>query len=113
MTAATDGEYVMHDAGAQGSRMSMGLTAVVAVGDIRLCIRSRPSFEWDTGVFTSLGLDLRDAALVFVKSPSHFRVAYAAHAARVLAADTPGSTCVNLRRLRFTQVTRPLWPLDE
>ena len=111
--ALTDGAFIMHDAGAQGSQAFMGLTAVIAIGSIRLAIRSLPGFEWDTGLFTSVGLDLRDAALVFVKSPSHFRVAFAPHAARVLVADTPGATCVNMRRLRFEHVTRPLWPLDD
>ena len=109
----TDGAFIMHDAGAQGSQAFMGLTAVVAIGSIRLAIRSLPGFEWDTGLFTSVGLDLRDAALVFVKSPSHFRVAFAPHAARLLIADTPGATCVNMRRLRFQHATRPLWPVDE
>jgi microcystin degradation protein MlrC len=113
VTACTDGTFVMHDAGAQGSRAFMGPTAVVAIGSIRLAIRSLPGFEWDTGLFTSVGLDLRDAALVFVKSPSHFRVAFAPHAARVLIADTPGATCINMRRLAFCHVTRPIWPLDE
>ena len=111
--ALTDGAYVMHDAGAQGSVAQMGLVAVLAIGDIRLAVRSLPGFEWDTGLFTSVGLDLRDAGLVFVKSPSHFRVAFSPHAARVLVADTPGATCVNMRRLRFSNVSRPLWPLDE
>ena len=46
-----------------------------------------------------------DAALVFGKSPSHFRVSYAPHAARVLAADTPGTTCVNVNRLQFRNVS--------
>jgi microcystin degradation protein MlrC len=109
----TDGRFVMHDAGAQGSEAVMGLTCVIAIGSIRLALRSLPGFEWDTGIFTSVGLDFRDAALVFVKSPSHFRVAFAPRAARVLVADTPGATCVNMRRLRFEHVTRPLWPLDE
>ena len=77
-----------------------------------IAIRSRPGYEWDTGTFTSVGLDLRRAALVFVKSPSHYRVSYGPHAARVLAADTPGATCGNMRKLRFTRVTRPLYPLD-
>lgn len=109
----TDGAFVMHDAGAQGSVMQFGLTAVCAIGSIRLCLRSLPGYEWDTGIFTSAGLDLRDAALVFVKSPSHFRVAFAPHAARILVADTPGASCANMRRLRFQHVTRPLWPLDQ
>lgn len=108
-----DGLYTMHDAGAQGSETAQGLTATLAIGDIRLVIRSLPSFEWDTGLFTAFGLDLRHAALVFVKSPSHFRTAFAPHAARILIADTPGPTCGNMRRLKLDRVTRPLFPLDD
>ena len=106
--AVSDGAFTMHDAGAQGSQVCLGLAAVLAIGSIRLAVRSLPGFEWDTGLFTSVGLDLRDAALVFVKSPSHFRVAFAPHAARLLIADTPGATCVNMRRLRFRNT--PPWP---
>ncbi|MGH7066916.1 MAG: M81 family metallopeptidase [Acetobacteraceae bacterium] len=108
----TDGRFVMGDAGARGSEMALGLCAVLAIGDLRVAIRSVPANEWDTGTFTSVGLDLRRAALAFVKSPSHYRVSYAPLAARVLAADTPGATCGNMRKLRFTRVTRPLYPLD-
>ena len=113
VTCCTDGVFVMHDAGATGTRVCMGLTAVIAIGSIRLAIRSVPGLEWDTGIFTSVGLDLRDAALMFVKSPSHFRVSYGPVAARLLTGDTPGTTCINMRRLEFKHVTRPLWPLDD
>ena len=111
--ALTDGRFVMHDAGAQGSTAQMGPTAVLAIGSIRLALRSLPAYEWDTGVYSSAGLDLRDAGLVFVKSPSHFRVAYARHAARIITADTPGSACGNMRSLVLRRVTRPLFPLDD
>lgn len=50
---------------------------------------------------------------VFVKSPSHFRVAYGSLAERVVIADTPGATRCNMRALRFHRVTRPLSPVDE
>ena len=109
----TDGGYVMHDAGAQGSPAQMGLTVVLAIGSLRLALRSLPAYEWDTGIYSATGLDLRDAGMVFVKSPSHFRVAYGPHAARILAADTPGAACGNMRRLVLRRVTRPLYPLDE
>ena len=111
--ALTDGAYVMHDAGAQGSPAQLGATAVLAVGSLRLALRSLPAYEWDTGVYSSVGLDLRDAGMAFVKSPSHFRVAYGPLAARILAADTPGAACGNMRRLLLRRVTRPLYPLDE
>jgi microcystin degradation protein MlrC len=108
----TDGVFTQHDAGAQGLEAHFGPTAVIAIGDIRLALRTLPSFEWDTGMYTSVGLPLRQAALVFVKSSSHFRVAFSPHADRVLAADTPGATAGNMRRLRFRNVTRPLYPVD-
>lgn len=107
-----DGTFTMHDAGAQGQVMQLGLTAVIAIGDIRIAVRSYPGFEWDTGLFTAFGLELKRAALVFVKSPAHFRVAFGPQAARILYADTPGPSCGNMRRLSFKNVTRPLFPVD-
>jgi microcystin degradation protein MlrC len=108
----SDGSFVMLGAGMQGTRMEQGLTAVVSIGALRLVIRSRAAIEWDTGIFTGFGLRLEEAALVFVKSPSHFRVAFEPYARRILCADTPGPTCPNMRRLVFHHVTRPLYPLD-
>jgi microcystin degradation protein MlrC len=107
-----DGSFVMLDAGARGTRTEQGLTAVVSIGSIRLVLRSRPAFEWDTGIYTAFGLRLEEASLVFVKSPSHFKVAFSRYAQRILLADTPGPTCPNMRRLVFRKVTRPLFPLD-
>jgi microcystin degradation protein MlrC len=108
----SDGSFVMLDAGAHGIRNEQGLTVVVSIGSIRLVIRSRPAFEWDTGIYSAFGLRLAEAALVFVKSPSHFRVSFSPHARRILLADTAGPTCPNMRRLVFRNVTRPLFPLD-
>jgi len=111
--SVSDGSFVMLDAGGRGTRTEFGLTAVIAVRNLRIAVRSRPSLEWDTGIYTAFGLRLEEAGLVFVKSPSHFRVSFEPHAARVLLADTPGPTCPNMRRLEFRKVTRPLFPLDE
>jgi microcystin degradation protein MlrC len=110
--ALSDGAFTMYDGGAEGSVMEFGLTAVVAIGDIRLAIRTNPGFEWDTGQFMAFGLDLKRAALVFVKSPAHFRTAFGPHAARIVVADTPGPSAGNMRRLKFKNVTRPLYPVD-
>ncbi|MDA1118811.1 MAG: M81 family metallopeptidase [Proteobacteria bacterium] len=110
--SVSDGVFTMHDAGAEGSVVQLGLVTVLAIGDIRIAVRTNPAFEWDTGLFSAFGLELRHAALVFVKSPAHFRVAFSPHAARILVADTPGPTCGNMHRLKFHRVTRPLFPLD-
>lgn len=40
------------------------------------------------------------------------RVSHTPIAARVFLADRPGPTCVNMRRIPFTRVTWPFYPLD-
>jgi microcystin degradation protein MlrC len=109
----TDGHYLMQGPGAAGMPMNMGPTAVLAIGDIRLALRSLPSLEWDPSLYRSVGLEPADAALVFVKSPGHFRVSYGPLARRLLVADSPGAARPNIRALRFTKVTRPVYPLDD
>ena len=108
----SDGTYTLTGDGARGMVGEMGLTVVLAIGAIRLNLRSIPHFEWDLGIHHSVGLDPAGAALVFVRSPAHFRVSYTPIAARIFLADTPGPTCANMRRIPFTRVTRPLYPID-
>ncbi len=108
----SDGTYRISDGGMNGVDIPMGPTVVIAIGAIRLLLRSQPSMEWDKAMYTSQGLDLGGTALVFVKSPSHFRASFGPAAARILAANTPGPTAPDMRRIPFTKVTRPLYPLD-
>lgn len=103
----------MQGPGATGAVLNMGLTAVLAIGDIRLVIRSLPASEWDPAIYLSVGLFLNEASLIFVKSPAHFRVVYGPIAGRVLVADTPGAARANMGALDLKRVTRPLFPLDQ
>lgn len=104
------GQYHMRD---QDMRIGMGKTAVLALGALRILVRTMPSFEWDVAMYLSQGLDPAAAALIFVKSPGGFRHSYGKWARRILVADTPGPTCANMRKIPFAKVTRPLYPLDE
>jgi microcystin degradation protein MlrC len=108
----SDGRYAMTDGGPNGMPLSMGQTAVIGIGGIRLLIRTQPSMEWDKAMYESQGLRLCDAALVFVKSPSHFRQSFGPAASRILVANTPGPTAPDMTRIPFKHVTRPLYPLD-
>ncbi len=110
--ALHDGRFVMHGGGATGSAVDHGPTAVLEHGAIRVVIRTRPGREWDTAIYDSVNEHPATAALVFVKSPGHFRAAFAPLAARTLLADTPGPSCGDTRLVPWTRATRPLWPLD-
>jgi len=108
----SDGTYRMTDGGPNGLELCMGPTAVLGIGALRVLVRTQPSMEWDRAMYESQGLPLADAALVFVKSPSHFRQSFGPAAARILAANTPGPTAPDMRRIPFVKATRPLYPLD-
>jgi microcystin degradation protein MlrC len=108
----SDGEYMLSDKGMQGTVVQMGLSAVLSIGSVRVAVRSIGGFEWEPGLFTSVGLDLGRAALMFVKSPTGFRAAYTSITDRILIADTPGPTAANMLRVPFTNVGRPIHPLD-
>ncbi len=107
-----DGRYRIAGPGMTGVEVSMGRTAVMASGGIHILLMERPTIEWDPSLYRSAGLEPKDADLVFVKSPSHFRVAYGPLASDLIMAETPGCTCCNMRRLQFRHATRPLYPLD-
>ena len=108
----TNGIFKM-SAGLEGAEMNFGLTAVLEIGSIRIAIRSISGLEWDTGQFTSVGLDLTQAKLVFVKSPSHFRATFGPYAAQIYTADTPGPTRVNIAKVNYEKLQRPIHPLDK
>lgn len=108
----SDGWYVMRGPGASGLAMDHGPSAVVDVGAIRLALRSAAGWEWDPEIYRHLGQDPAHAAMVFVKSPGHFRVAFGPLAARTLVADTDGPACANMLKVPWRRVSRPLWPLD-
>ena len=109
--AITDGTFTM-SAGLEGAETNFGLTVVLAIGALRVAVRSISGLEWDTGQYTSVGLDLALAKLIFVKSPSHFRATFGPYADRILTADTPGATRVNIKEVKYKNLRRPIHPLD-
>ena len=112
VVALSEGVYRMRDKGAKGMRLDNGLSAVLAIGAIRIAVRTHPAMEWDTGMYQSMGLDPAEACLVFVKSPSHFRVAYGPIADRIVMADTPGPTQGSMKGLVLKRAPRPIYPQD-
>ena len=54
-----------------------------------------------------------EASIIFVKSPSHFRVGYSSHSEKIIIADTPGSTCCDIKKIKYQNIKRQVHPLDE
>ena len=63
--------------------------------------------------FRQMGIDVMAKQLVVVKSMNHFRAGFAPVARGIVYAASPGAVDFNYKRLPYTKVRRPIWPLDK
>ena len=109
----SDGSFRFTGPGYRGREFHRGRTVVLQSGAVYLQIMERPVFQGDTALYTSLGLEPRDAHIVVVKTPSAFRVDYEPFAAQVIWVDAPGVTSSNLKSFNWQNLRRPFYPFDE
>ena len=104
----SDGTFRFTGPGYRGREFHRGRTVVLQSGNIFLQIMERPVFQGDTALYTSLGMEPRDAHIVVVKTPSAFRVDYEPFAAEIILVDAPGPTSSNLMSFPWRKaVTAP------
>jgi microcystin degradation protein MlrC len=109
----SDGRFVLKGPVFTGRNVSMGRTAVLEAGGIRLVVASLPVFVIDPELYRSQGIEPAEQDIVAVKSPSLFRPGYASMLHRVLDLDMPGVCRGNLIKVPFQRINRPIFPLDE
>jgi microcystin degradation protein MlrC len=107
-----DGEFVCAGPMWQGVRFSMGVTAVVRIGSVKVIISSVPTAVMDLNVFRSVGIDPEGLATIGLKSRNHFKAAYEPIARDTLLVDAGGIASMRLAELNYTRIPRPIWPLE-
>jgi len=108
----TDGEWVVHGPMYTGVKVTMGPTAVLDTGKVQIVVTSRHHEPWDQGVFTSVGIQPQHKKYLVLKSRIHYRAGFAPLAKATITCDGIGVTTSDNSRLEFTQVRRPIYPLD-
>ena len=63
-------------------------------------------------LFTNLGNDPAQKKIVVVKSTNHFMAAYGPIAKKVIYVESSGPLRRDHRKVPYTKVQRPIWPLD-
>lgn len=109
----TQGDFVYSGGIWAGLTKSMGPTAVLGVGAVRVLIMSRPTYDWKDEQFRSVGLDAAASKFVVVKNPMNFRFAYEGLSRAAYILDTPGPTPATLRHVAFGRLKRPYFPADQ
>jgi microcystin degradation protein MlrC len=108
----SDGRF-RYDGGAFGGTMaSMGPSAVLEIGAIRVLVMSQPTYDWADEQYRSVGLDARQAKFIGVKNPMNYRLAYEGVAKAAFVVDTPGPTPPHVLNLPYRRLSRPVFPFD-
>jgi microcystin degradation protein MlrC len=94
------------------SRVSLGAAAAVRVGELDVVLASKRVQTFHPQVFTALGIDLGRKKLVAVKSANHFFAAFSKIAPQILYVDCDGPYPSEPKTIPYTQIRRPIWPLD-
>jgi microcystin degradation protein MlrC len=95
------------------TQVPLGDCAAVRVGGVEVVLISNRTQALGLELFTNLGIDPRAKKLVVVKSTNHFMAAFGPIAKKVIYIDSDGPLSRDPRRIPYTKVQRPIWPLDE
>ena len=116
----TDGRFVQQSPMGRGAQVNLGRMARLVIspiggqpGGLDVLVSSVRSQTLDPEVFLLHGIDVTRCRIVALKSSQHFRAGFEPVAARIITADSPGLTTLDLRTFPYRRVVRPVWPLDE
>ncbi len=109
----TSGAFVGKGPAFTGRQFSMGSTAVVSVGGIRIVVASLPVMMIDPELFRSQGVEPSEQDMVGIKSPTLFRPAYESISRTILYLDMAGPCQGRLEAVAFQDINRPIYPLDD
>ncbi|MSP48882.1 MAG: M81 family peptidase [Alphaproteobacteria bacterium] len=113
--AVSDGEIIGRRGTIGGRKASLGPSARLRLdGRIDVVFITIRQQCFDTEMIEHLGLKVRDLRGIVVKSRGHFRAGFNDIFTddQIMEVDAPGLTTPVLQRLPWTNLRRPLWPLD-
>ena len=95
----------------QGSRVDLGLTALLDIGAIRVSVVSHFAFAVDGDPFYIFGEQPGDYDVILLRSKTHFRDFYEPVASRIIVVDTPDLGPADVRLIPYRQLDKStVWP---
>jgi microcystin degradation protein MlrC len=108
----SDGEWIVRGPMYTGSKVTSGLTAVFETGGMQIVVTSLHHEPWDAGIFTHIGIDPHHCKYLLLKSRIHYRAGFEPIGKSTITLDGIGVTTSDNSLLKFTQIKRPIYPLD-
>jgi microcystin degradation protein MlrC len=117
LISRSNGEFELEDRKSHmvgmGSRIRMGLSAIVRHRGMTILLNSRKTVPFDLGQWRSQGINPEELSMVGIKAAVGHRAAYEKIAAASFTVSTRGPCTSNLKRLPYRRLRRPIFPLDD
>ena len=110
--AISDGSYTVQGPIYTGQTFSMGRTVWHDAGAAHIVLCEQTHEPWDLGVFQCVGLEPTQYRYLLLKSRMYCRPVFVPLSAGLVECDSPGVTTSDYSRFAFTQVQRPVFPLE-
>ena len=94
------------------TQVPLGDCACVKVGGVEVVLISNRTQALGLELFRNVGVEPTAKKLVVVKSTNHFMAAFGPIAKKVIYIDSDGPLSRDHRRIPYTKIERPVWPLD-
>jgi microcystin degradation protein MlrC len=95
------------------TQVPLGDCAAIRVGGIDVVLISNRTQALGLELFRNLGIEPTERKLIVVKSTNHFMAAFGPIARKVIYVDSDGPLSRDYRKIPYTKIQRPIWPLDE
>ena len=107
-----DGRFPATVAMSRGLTMNMGLAGVLSVGSVDIVVVSRHIEPFDPGCFRALGIEPTSRRFLMLKSRIHYRVGFKPLVRETVECAGVGVCTSDYSQVDFTEVRRPIFPLD-
>jgi len=95
-----------------GAIVPLGDVASIRMGGVEAVLISTRAQAMGSDLFSNFGIDPAKRKLLVVKSNQHFYASFSKIAAQVIYAEGDGPLPRDIRKLAWSKVQRPIWPLD-
>src|SRR5580692_5812898 len=94
------------------TQVPLGDCAAVKVGGVEVVLISNRTQALGLELFRNVNIEPTQRKLVVVKSTNHFMAAFGPIAKKVIYVDSDGPLSRDYRKIPYTRIQRPVWPLD-
>ncbi|MFS0603825.1 M81 family metallopeptidase [Peribacillus frigoritolerans] len=108
----TDGEFIQSSPMWRGSKVNLGKSARLKVGNVDVIVCSVRSQTFDEQIFLLHGIDVLKSKIIGLKSSHHFRASYVSIAKEIITVDSPGLSTGDLLSFNHKKINKPIYPFD-